>query len=93
MNTNLQAQAEQQAACLAIEMYNDAAAELDIVEAILESQMMIVLEKLDQELIGLNPVKTRIREVAALLPIERMRCNFEMMTRSPSLHMSFTDQP
>jgi hypothetical protein len=33
-----------------------------------------VLDQLDRELIGLKPVKTRIREIASLLLIERIRC-------------------
>jgi probable Rubsico expression protein CbbX len=64
------------------------------VSAILhESQIMEVLQQLDQELIGLKSVKTRIREIAALLLIDRMRRRLELTARPPSLHMSFTGGP
>jgi probable Rubsico expression protein CbbX len=54
---------------------------------------MEVLEKLDEELVGLKSVKTRIREIAALLLVERMRRSFGLTTQPPTLHMSFTGQP
>ncbi len=52
-----------------------------------------VLAQLDQELIGLAPVKTRIREIASLLLIERIRQKMSLATTSPTLHMSFTGTP
>ncbi|MCP9771753.1 CbbX protein [Synechococcus sp. Tobar12-5m-g] len=52
-----------------------------------------VLEQLDRELIGLRPVKTRIREIAALLVVERARKQVGLATGAPSLHMSFTGHP
>jgi probable Rubsico expression protein CbbX len=52
-----------------------------------------VLEQLDQELIGLRPVKTRIREIAALLVVDRARKQVGLTTTAPSLHMSFTGRP
>jgi len=54
---------------------------------------MEVLDKLDQGLVGLQSVKTRIREVAALLMVDRMRQSLGLMARPPSLHMSFTGPP
>jgi probable Rubsico expression protein CbbX len=48
---------------------------------------------LDQELVGLKPIKTRIREIAALLLIARLREAQEILTERPTLHMSFTGQP
>src|SRR5207245_9521910 len=54
---------------------------------------MEVLQKLDQELVGLKSVKTRIREIAALLLIDRMRRSLGLTARPPSLHMSFTGGP
>jgi probable Rubsico expression protein CbbX len=54
---------------------------------------MEVLQKLDEELVGLKSVKTRIHEIAALLLVERMRRSFGLTTRPPTLHMSFTGQP
>ena len=52
-----------------------------------------VLDKLDRELIGLKPVKTRIRETAALLLVDRVRKKLNMTAGAPSLHMSFTGNP
>ncbi|MDA8197086.1 MAG: CbbX protein [Actinomycetota bacterium] len=52
-----------------------------------------VLSRLDQELIGLAPVKTRIREVAALLVVDRLRKSLDLATTTPSMHMSFTGNP
>lgn len=68
-------------------------ADVNVTEVLAESQIMEVLDKLDQELVGLKSVKTRIREIAALLLIDRMRRNFSLMAYPPSLHMSFTGHP
>jgi probable Rubsico expression protein CbbX len=52
-----------------------------------------VLDALDAELVGLVPVKTRIREIAALLLVDRARARFGLSARAPSLHMCFTGNP
>src|SRR3954466_10135199 len=52
-----------------------------------------VLAQLDRELIGLAPVKTRIREIASLLMMERIRRKMGLATTFPTLHMSFTGNP
>ncbi len=52
-----------------------------------------VLKQLDDELIGLAPVKQRIREIAALLLVERVRSKFGLVSQAPTLHMSFTGNP
>src|ERR1700754_2162350 len=52
-----------------------------------------VLDQLDSELIGLKPVKTRIREIASLLLVERIRQKMALATTFPTLHMSFTGNP
>ena len=57
------------------------------------AQVQEVLAQLDQELIGLKPVKTRIREIAALLVVDRARKLVGLSTTAPSLHMSFTGRP
>jgi len=57
------------------------------------SNIQEVLDKLDRELIGLKPVKTRIREIAALLLVDRLRKQFALTSETPSLHMSFTGNP
>jgi len=57
------------------------------------SNVQEVLDKLDRELIGLKPVKTRIREIAALLLVDRLRKKFELSSETPTLHMNFTGNP
>ncbi|MGI8998226.1 MAG: CbbX protein [Candidatus Limnocylindria bacterium] len=52
-----------------------------------------VLATLDRELVGLAPVKTRIREIAALLLVEKLRAQVGLSAGPPSLHMSFTGNP
>lgn len=52
-----------------------------------------VLEELDRELIGLKPVKDRIRETAALLLVEKARQKLGLAHETPTLHMSFTGNP
>ena len=52
-----------------------------------------LLDDLDQELIGLVPVKTRIREIAALLTVQRARASMGLDAEAPSLHMCFTGNP
>jgi len=66
---------------------------IDMSEALAESQVLEVLQQLDQELVGLKSVKTRIREIAALLLVDRMRRGLGLAARPPSLHMSFTGPP
>jgi len=52
-----------------------------------------VLDSLDAELVGLAPVKTRVREIAALLLVDRVRARFGLAAEPPSLHMCFTGNP
>src|SRR6266851_1741333 len=66
---------------------------VDLSEMLSDSQVLEVLQKLDEELVGLKSVKTRIREIAALLLVDRIRRGFGLTTRPPTLHMSFTGQP
>ena len=58
-----------------------------------ESGIAEVFDKLDRELIGLAPVKTRIREIAALLLVDKARLAAGLSAGRPSLHMSFTGNP
>ncbi len=57
------------------------------------SNVQEVLDKLDRELIGLVPVKTRIREIAALLLVGRVRQHLGLSAETPTLHMCFTGNP
>merc|ERR1719379_1343064 len=52
-----------------------------------------ILEKLDYDLIGLLPVKARVREIASLLVVDKMRLKLGLETGVPSLHMGFTGAP
>jgi len=52
-----------------------------------------VLEQLDRELVGLKPVKRRIREIAALLLVDKLRRDVGLVAQPPTLHMSFTGNP
>ena len=52
-----------------------------------------VLEQLDADLVALEPVKRRIREIAALLVVDRLRREQGLACARPSLHMSFTGNP
>jgi probable Rubsico expression protein CbbX len=66
---------------------------VDLAALLADSRVNEVLDELDAELIGLKPVKTRIRDIAALLLIERARKQLGLVAGSPSLHMSFTGNP
>jgi len=71
----------------------DANAPIDLQRELQESGVAEVLDALDRELLGLKPVKARIREIAALLLIERVRKRLGLATEPPTLHMSFTGNP
>ncbi len=68
-------------------------AAIDLKQEFAETGLADVLQKLDEELVGLAPVKTRIREIAALLLVDRVRRRMGLVTESPTLHMSFTGNP
>jgi len=58
-----------------------------------ESGVGAVLDELDRELVGLAPVKLRIREIASLLVVEKARAELGVASTKPSLHMCFTGNP
>jgi probable Rubsico expression protein CbbX len=66
---------------------------VDLGALLADSHVTEVLDELDSELIGLRPVKSRIRDIAALLLVERARKQLGLVGGSPSLHMSFTGNP
>ncbi len=70
-----------------------AAAQVDLATLFADAQVSDVLDELDTELVGLAPVKARIRDVAALLLVDRARAAVGLANASPSLHMSFTGNP
>jgi probable Rubsico expression protein CbbX len=57
------------------------------------SNVQEVLDQLDRELVGLTPVKMRIREIAALLLVDRVRRRLSLTSETPTLHMCFTGNP
>src|SRR5687767_2282078 len=57
------------------------------------SEVAAVLESLDRELVGLAPVKARIRDIAALLVVDRLRNEAGLTSAPPTLHMCFTGNP
>ena len=57
------------------------------------SQVETVLHELDRDLVGLAPIKARIRDIAALLVIDKLRGNLGLSSQSPSLHMCFSGNP
>ena len=66
---------------------------IDLQAAYEGAGIQAMLDQLDLELIGLRPVKARIREIAALLVVDRARQQVGLETNPPSLHMSFTGRP
>ena len=68
-------------------------APIDLDAAYRQSNVQVLLDELDRELIGLIPVKTRIREIASLLLVARLREQMGLSTEPPTLHMSFTGRP
>jgi probable Rubsico expression protein CbbX len=64
-----------------------------VADAPVAGDLETVLAQIDAELVALEPVKTRIREIAALLVIDRLRREHGLACTRPSLHMSFTGNP
>ncbi len=58
-----------------------------------ESHVGEVIEQLDRELVGLAPVKQRVREIAAFLLVSRARAQLGIESEMPSMHMCFTGNP
>jgi probable Rubsico expression protein CbbX len=58
-----------------------------------QTQVLQVMEALERDLVGLKPVKSRIRDISALLVIDRLRLNLGLAAQSPSLHMCFSGNP
>ena len=66
---------------------------LDLGSAWDESGAATVIDDLERTLVGLAPVKARIRDIAALLLVDGLRRRVDLSTGAPSLHMSFTGNP
>jgi probable Rubsico expression protein CbbX len=66
---------------------------IDLRQECADTQIGAVLDQLDHELVGLAPVKGRIRQIAALLLVDRVRRRLGLAAETPTLHMSFTGNP
>lgn len=66
---------------------------VDIDAAYRDSNVQEIIDQLERELIGLKPVKNRIREVASQLLVARLREQMGLSNERPTLHMSFTGRP
>jgi probable Rubsico expression protein CbbX len=64
-----------------------------VADVLAQSQVESVMDELDRDLVGLAPVKSRIRDIAALLVIDKLRLAHGLAAQSPSLHMCFTGNP
>jgi probable Rubsico expression protein CbbX len=67
--------------------------ELSLDAAFAQSNVAQVLDQLEAELVGLEPVKSRIRDICAFLLVDKLRSQLHLNTGAPSLHMSFTGNP
>ncbi|MBK1989939.1 AAA family ATPase [Sphaerospermopsis aphanizomenoides BCCUSP55] len=67
--------------------------DIDLEAAFRESHIQDILDKLDQELVGLKSVKNKIKEMAALLLVDRIRKSLGLNAGAPSLHMTFLGNP
>lgn len=66
---------------------------LNLKQVYLDTQIKNIIDILNEDLVGLLPVKTRIQEISALLIIDKLRENLGFTTGNPGLHMSFTGSP
>jgi len=67
--------------------------EVNLKEDFQSSGVADILSELDNNLIGLEPVKTRIKETASLLLVDKAREKLGLVNESPTLHMSFSGNP
>jgi probable Rubsico expression protein CbbX len=74
-------------------MNDEAPKTVDLQALLREANVLDVIETLDRELIGLLPVKQRIRDIAAYLVVSKARAALGLTGAPPSLHMSFTGNP
>jgi probable Rubsico expression protein CbbX len=71
----------------------DAPGTIDLARLYRDAGVGEALAELDRDLIGLVPVKTRLREIAACLVVQKARTELGMATGAPTLHMCFTGNP
>src|SRR5499427_350253 len=80
-------------AAAVVETQTAQAAAHTVSEVLAHSRAGAVIDELDRDLVGLAPIKARIRDIAALLVIDKLRMNLGLSASAPSLHMSFTGNP
>jgi len=66
---------------------------VDLQQILRDAEIQPVIDSLDQELVGLAPVKARIRDIAAFLVVSRARSQLGLEAGTPSLHMCFSGNP
>ena len=75
------------------EKESESVTEVNLKEDVQASGVADILAELDNSLIGLKPVKTRIKETASLLLVDKAREKLGLVNESPTLHMSFSGNP
>ncbi len=70
-----------------------APATVDLQQILRDADIQSVIDQLDAELVGLAPVKARIRDIAAFLVVSRARASLGLEAGAPSLHMCFSGNP
>ncbi|MCZ7661020.1 MAG: CbbX protein [Xanthobacteraceae bacterium] len=58
-----------------------------------ETNIAETIAELERDMVGLAPVKQRIREIAAFLLVARAREQVGLASGAPTLHMAFTGNP
>jgi probable Rubsico expression protein CbbX len=66
---------------------------IDIKECYKETGIEGILETLDKELVGLKPVKDRVREISSVLLFDKIREIQGLPVLNSSLHMAFSGRP
>lgn len=66
---------------------------VDLQAMLAETHVSDVIEQLDNDLVGLAPVKQRVREIAAFLLVAKARAQVGIESEQPSMHMCFTGNP
>jgi probable Rubsico expression protein CbbX len=73
--------------------FDNAGEVVDLKAMLAETDVAAPIAELERDLIGLAPVKQRIREIAAFLLVARAREQVGLSAGPPTLHMSFTGNP
>jgi probable Rubsico expression protein CbbX len=74
-------------------MFHAATDAVDLKALRAETDIGAPIAELERDLVGLAPVKQRIREIAAFLLVARAREQVGLAAGAPTLHMAFTGNP